>query len=264
MGEVMHGTGGHAGWGRVTLFVASVLILGNLAGLNYHALEGLGGLLFILSPAVVTMVMRLSGDGWSDAGFRVRRQDLGLCLGALFLFPALFALALVLGKAFEAVSFGEGVVERLLLALIFGAPAILLYAFSEEFAWRGYLEPKLAALGLSALRRHLLVGAIWALWHLGYVLSLANQPAIPLRLYLPLFFLACLAMAVIYGQWRAKTGSFWPAAIAHGSANALAWPLLDPALLTVSSPLWFAARPEGLVVLSALTVIAVSILRRNA
>ena len=249
---------------RVIVFVVTVLLIGNLAGLNYHAVQGLGGLVFILSPAVVTLVMRtVTRDGWADAGLGWGRGQSKTYPGAVLLFPAIFFFALASGTFLGQVQFGPGASSKLAMAVLTGAPVILLYAISEEFAWRGYLEPKLAALGMTALPRHLLVGLIWATWHTGYVLSGVNQSALPPLQYLFLFLLACFAMAVIYGQWRAKTGSFWLAAIAHGAANSLAWPLLNPEIVEVAAPRWFAARPEGLLSLAALSLIAVMIYRRR-
>lgn len=249
---------------RVAIFVILVLLLGNIAGLNYNALQGLGGLFFILSPVLVTVVMRtFTPDGWADAGFGWGQSRGSVALAAVMLFPAVFFFALASGAILGQVQFGTDATSLLITGVLTGAPVIFLYATSEEFAWRGYLEPKLATLGMTALPRHCLVGVIWATWHTGYVLSGTNQSALSPFQYLIFFLLACIAMSVIYGQWRVKTGSFWPAAVAHGAANGLAWPLLNPEIVTTSAPLWFAPRPEGLLVLGALGLISLIILRRT-
>jgi len=201
-------------------------------------------------------------DGWADAGLGWGQSRGLVALAAVQLFPAVFFFALASGTILGQVQFGADATNLLIAGVLTGAPVILLYAASEEFAWRGYLEPKLAVLGMAAMPRHCLIGVIWASWHTGYVLSGTNQSALPPFRYLILFLLACIAMSVIYGQWRARTGSFWPAAVAHGVANGLAWPLLNPEIVTTSAPLWFAARPEGLLVLGVLSLISVIVWRR--
>lgn len=250
---------------RVMIFVILVLAFGNLAGLNYYAADGLGGLLFILSPVLVTLGMRtFTQDGWTDSGLRMRLGQTQCLLFAFLIFPIIFFCVLASGSLLAQVQFGSDALQRLAIASLTSIPVIFLYATSEEFAWRGYLEPKLAALGMADIPRHLLVGVIWASWHTGYVLAGVNKSALPSVLYMVLFLLACIAMSVIYGQWRAKTNSFWPAAIAHGMANGLAWPLLNPELVQVHTPLWFAPRPEGLVALAALSLIALLVYKRRA
>ena len=254
-----------ARWRNIWIFAALVLGLGTLGGLNYFALDGLGGLLFILSPLLVTLAMRLfAGDGWGDVVWRPRLvRDARTYLAALVLFPTLFAVTLGLGVLFGAVAFQPGWPAALVAAILAGAPAILFFAFSEEFAWRGYLDPRLAALGLADLPRHALVAVIWGLWHVGYILTLPHYTPLPWAVFFPLFALAIFAMTVIYGAWRARTGTFWPAVLAHGVANTLAWPLLNPDIVSLTRPLLFSARPEALVVLAGLCVTAMILLRRG-
>ncbi len=50
--------------------------------------------------------------------------------------------------------------SALLSLLIFGVGAV-----AEEFGWQGYAYPRMAGLG-APLRRALVLGGIWALWHL--------------------------------------------------------------------------------------------------
>lgn len=254
-----------ASWRNVVIFTVAVLIIGNIAGLNYYAIDGLGGLIFILSPLLVTLVLRLfAGDGWTDSGFRLGLIGNGrVYLLALLLFPLAFGVALGLGAVFGAAQFQSGWGGKLLVLALGGALPILIYAFSEEFAWRGYLEPKLAALGVVGIRRFVAVGIIWGLWHVGYVFAIPDYTALPMAAFVPLFLLATTVMAVIYGVWRELTGSFWPAFLAHGVANILAWPLLDETVVTVSNPMLFAARPEALVVLVVLTGVALFALRKS-
>ena len=67
-----------------------------------------------------------------------------------------------------------------------------------------------------------------------------------------MFSVAVLAMAVIWGVARDRTGSVWPAVLGHGMANAVAWPLLAADVVVIDTPLLFGARPESLAVLPLL------------
>lgn len=67
----------------------------------------------------------------------------------------------------------------LLLASLFAAPLVnSLFAFGEEFGWRGYLLPKLMPLGKP--RAYTLLGVVWGLWHAPLILVGFNYPGWPL------------------------------------------------------------------------------------
>ena len=99
----------------------------------------------------------------------------------------------------------------------------ILQMFGEEFGWRGYLLPKLMPLG--GRKAVLLVGIIWAIWHwpsifMGaqYLFGYWGQPVVgPL-----LFVWYLLPVSTVYGWLTLRSGSVWPAAIAHGVNNACA------------------------------------------
>ncbi|HSE11209.1 MAG TPA: type II CAAX endopeptidase family protein [Rudaea sp.] len=100
-------------------------------------------------------------------------------------------------------------------ALISAIPAC-----GEEFGWRGFLQGRL--IERFGLRRGIVVlGTIWAFWHLpaqaaGY--NFPDHPLLgafvlsPIELAATSFFLAWLTL-------RAR--GFWPAALAHGAGNSI-------------------------------------------
>ena len=222
-----------------------------------------GALLFVLSPILMAVGLRTLGrEGWADAGLRLGRER-GWYAVALLLFPVLFLVPVVLGTLVGDVHLAPGAGERFAVLFATGLVARLTFAAFEEFGWRGYLEPRLAALGVPALRRHLAVGALWAVWHVPYIVAFGDgYTTLPLVVQIPMFTVAVLAMAVIWGVARDRTGSVWPAVLGHGMANAVAWPLLAADVVVVDTPLLFGARPESVVVLPLLLLTAVVVYRR--
>ncbi|MEV5897406.1 CPBP family intramembrane glutamic endopeptidase [Nonomuraea fuscirosea] len=100
------------------------------------------------------------------------------------------------------------------LATGFGLFLLLLpLAFCEEWAWRGFLLPRLRPLGpWPAL---LLSGLIWGLWHLpGYVGTNATAGLIP-------FLVTTVFFGVLLGWLRLASGLIWPGVIAHAANNTL-------------------------------------------
>lgn len=100
----------------------------------------------------------------------------------------------------------------ILVAPLFNA----VFAFGEEWGWRGYLLQKLLPLGQwPAL---LISGAVWGLWHLPVILLGYNYPLYPHAGWL-FMLVFCMLLGILFGWTRLASGSIWPAVIAHGALN---------------------------------------------
>jgi uncharacterized protein len=89
----------------------------------------------------------------------------------------------------------------------------------EELGWRGYALPKLEA-GHSALTASLVLGVLWAAWHLPYALTpgsmLASTP-------LPWFVLSVMASSILYTWMFNNTqGSVLITIVFHAAGNTTA------------------------------------------
>lgn len=113
-------------------------------------------------------------------------------------------------------------------------PGLFLCTFGEEFGWRAYLLPKLMPLG--SRKAVLLVSAIWGIWHwpailmgFNYGLDYWGEPVVG-----PLLFVLVLIFPSAFYAWvTLRSGSVWPAAIAHSADNAS------------NSLMWFFLRGEA-------------------
>ncbi|MFC8193617.1 CPBP family intramembrane glutamic endopeptidase [Cellulomonas sp. NPDC057328] len=140
-----------------------------------------------------------------------------------------------------------------LLAIPLAALVNSLLALGEEIGWRGWLLPALLPLGTwPAL---LVSGAVWGLWHaplilLGY--NFGRTDAVGVLLMVG----GCVAWGVLLGWLRLRSGSLWPAVVAHGSLNAVGG--LAALLVAVGeTPDMAVVGPLGLVGWGVLAVVAV-------
>jgi uncharacterized protein len=95
----------------------------------------------------------------------------------------------------------------------------LIPCFGEEWGWRGYLIPRLLPLGVwPAL---LLSGALWAFWHAPLVLRGFNYDSTGLT-GMAEMTVSCMLAGIVLGWLDIRSGSVWPAVVAHSSNNTFA------------------------------------------
>jgi uncharacterized protein len=129
-----------------------------------------------------------------------------------------------------------------------------LFAFGEEYGWRGFLMDELRSLG--PVRANLLTGVMWGLWHAPLILLGFNYG--PDRLLGILMMCAFTTpLAFIFWYARDYTGSLLAPALLHGAFNAFAGFFL----LFVAGRQPLIAAPVGLVGALALTCVAVGMSR---
>lgn len=216
----------------VTLGAGWIGIALDRAAENQNPQEGPGILLWLTLPLIAALALRaFGGDGWKDFGLRPNlRAGWKWYLIALLVAPLVAGVLLGIGAAVGAVSLSrfadKGLDAFLTVAGITFAGAMVKNIF-EEFAWRGYLTPRLQALGLEPLSNHLLTGVIWWGWHIPYWLYFLNrgdfaaQTSLDLTTFILLSLVLLVLNAILYGELRLASGTVWVPWLLHTVANAL-------------------------------------------
>lgn len=236
---------------NIGFFVFGVMAFATLGALMVRQGIAAGGLLFALSPALMALSFRsFGGDGWGDSAFALNIHGNGRdYLLLLLLFPAAYLLVGILGHLTGAIRFAPDLLDGFIAFVAAQAIALFLFALTEEIGWRGYLYPKLNALGLSAGRRDLIITFVWASWHIPYFAFAPNFQGWPLWQFAVLFVLSLYVTTVIYGHVQDRTHSIWPMVLAHTILSILSAPFADATLATVSQQPFLALRPEAIVVI---------------
>ena len=210
--------------------------LNNLTGNTQPPMQSLGALVWLTSPALAGIFLRaFGGDGWQDAGFGLDLiRGWKWYLVGILVYPLAGLLSFGLALALKAIS-ADGFAVQGFSAYLSAAGVMLTGALMknifEEFAWRGYLTPRLEAAKVHPLLNHLLVGVLWWSWHLPYyyyfldraVLKAAVATSIPVFLLIGLFVMPLTAL--LFGELRLLSRSVWPVFILHNVINALSMPL---------------------------------------
>ncbi len=124
-------------------------------------------------------------------------------------------------------------------------PVILFLALGEEVGWRGFLQPRASqVLGLKGAL--LLTGAVWAIWHYGFIIWAGYYSEGNLFLNLALFSVTIVLVAIVIGWIRAQSQSLWPAMLFHGMSNTV-WSFCNT-LFAIKHPGWvYVAGEAGMV-----------------
>lgn len=123
------------------------------------------------------------------------------------------------------------VVNVLLTAGVFSVMNLLATA-GEEFAWRGFLQGHMVeAFGVGG--GVVLLGLFWSFWHLPMLLMGYNHPDNPLLGSFVLSPIELVAVSFFYAWLTIRSGSFWPAALAHGAGNSIQEGVIGHLQLTV-------------------------------
>jgi membrane protease YdiL (CAAX protease family) len=206
----------------------------------------------LLGPSVVGIVLTRIVDGKS--GLRVlfsqmfrARLPLGWYM-ALLIPPILVLTVLFFLQKFVSPVYAP---NNFFIGILFGIPA----GFLEEIGWTGCAFPKMRSQS-NGLSPSILLGALWALWHLPVINYLGT--AIPHGIYwLPFFLafsLAMTAMRVLIAWMYTNTKSVLLAQLMHVSSTG-SLVILSPACVTArQETIWYALYGTALWVIVGIVV----------
>jgi membrane protease YdiL (CAAX protease family) len=227
---------------KAVLFYVIAITLSLLFILLFQALWPQARIiLHMLTPLLAGLIMLfvVTREGYTKEG----RTSLGLGrlglswwgLALLLPLPVLlfsYGSVWITGLARLATAPGDGGLSAPLLNFLPNLLVGVLFAFGEEFSFRGYLLPKLMDLGLK--RALVISGLLHGVWHLPLILLTPLYPTEGnLFIVLALFLLTLTAAGVVYGYLRLASNSLWPPTIFHGAFNAT-WDVFAAVTIAIS------------------------------
>ena len=251
-------------------FLVAFALAGAVVAFGEPLGEGVG-LMTMFTPAIAVLVVMLATG---EARSRAAWKGLGLGRAGWRGWPlAILAPVLVLLAAYSvvwALGLADFVAPQLTRSLpetgaevIIGLVLGLGLALAEEIGWRGYMLPRLAALG--PLGAMLLVGLLHGIWHLPLiVLTPFYHPDGNLLVVVPLFLATLTLAGVFYGWLRLATGSVWPVAVAHAVFNDALAALGGVTANASPTVQEYVAGESGVLVIAGLAVVALVLSRRVA
>jgi uncharacterized protein len=197
----------------------------NMLGLSGFAMAGVWSITPVVATLIVLLVVTRDGysrEGWKSLGLHRLGLNVWWIAFGVSLLISVVAAALVWATPLASFVVPEGgilmgVLKAIITLLLQVCVVALPFMLSEEIGMRGYLQPRLMSLGRR--RALLLVGLVWATWHMPLIFLTPLLPVGNKLISLPLFYGAVVAGSLFYGYLRIYTGSVWPSTIAHGVHN---------------------------------------------
>ena len=196
----------------------------------------LGMLIWLVTPLICTIFLRsFGGDGWKEAGFSINfKNNKKLYLISFLVYPLVTIIVIFLGLMTQGIRVTDVKVEftAYLGILLTQVGTQFIKNIFEESVWRAYLTNQLIKLKLSDLKLYLLVGFIWWIWHLPYIMKFLSEREIQNTLPVGRFAFFLIGMitvacwTVMYTEIFRLTKSVWPLVIMHTMEDAVINPLL--------------------------------------
>ena len=203
----------------------------------------LGLLIWLVSPLICTIILRtFGGDGWKNSGFTPNfKENKMMYLVSFFIYPTVTVIVILFGTITGSIKFPSTniAIGSYIGILLVQIAAQFIKNIFEESVWRAYLTNQLLKLKISDFKLYPLVGCIWWIWHLPYIMIFLSESevndALPVG-RVPLFligFVVVISWSVMYTEIFRITKSLWPLVIAHTMEDAVINPLLLMKIVTI-------------------------------
>ena len=133
-------------------------------------LESLGSGIFIASPIVCMILLRLlGGDGWKDFPIKPRfKQNTRWYIFAIVVYPMVIGITLFVGKLLGWVDVSKFSVAAYFPVFATAFLPVFIKNILEETAFRGYLTVKMEQLTKNEWVIYVVVAFVCQIWHLPY------------------------------------------------------------------------------------------------
>ncbi len=213
------------------------------------------------------LIFRAINKDWRSFGVKLQfRKSWAWYIISLLLYPIIIAAILTIGRITKTIDFANSFSVLTNSALASIIPLFIKNIF-EEFTWRGYLTPQIDKMGMSRFKNHLIVGGIWALWHLPFLdLMIRSYSQLSLWVAFPLMFTGIIVTAFVYGEIRIRSSTVWTAVILHTVGNSITNPLISMNIIKVVSGKEYIASPtiDNMAYIFLMFIVASILFRLNS
>jgi membrane protease YdiL (CAAX protease family) len=207
--------------------------------------ETLGMGLWLVSPFLTMLFIRLISRDWKDMGIRLRfKGNSRWYLFSLIIYPIVTILTVGLALMIGEASLSSVEINAILSIVAVSVGWNLIKNIFEEFSWRGYLTPKLIELKFNDWFIYLISGLVWALWHAPYYFVFLPDIYFETFSRVGFLLLACVlsvCWTVMFVEVYRLTKSVWPVVLMHAVEDGVPTTLVTISgviVLTKTGDIW--------------------------
>lgn len=189
--------------------------------------QTLGMGIWLVLPFLCGIIIRLVRKDWKDFGIKPNlKGNIKWYSLAIFVFPAFMLIFTLIAWIFGLVSFSSFSMSSFMPVIASMFVGLFIKNIFEDFAWQGYMTPKLVAAKVSDFKLYLIVGLVWAFWHAPYYLyflpdsfySSTSARLVDVFITSPVVI---TIWAVLFIEITRITRSVWPAVLMHTVEDAI-------------------------------------------
>ena len=187
--------------------------------------DTLGMGLWLILPLLTAITLSIVSRDWKNAGLTPKlKGNLKWYLLSLSLFPAIAVVTLSAAKLFGFVDLSKIEIDTVLPLIATGFAINIIKNVFEEFAWRGFLTPKLIEMKINDWLLYLISGLVWGLWHVPYYLiflddSVFEALSVSRVEFVFIATMIILCWNVIYVELFRLAKSVFPCTIMHATED---------------------------------------------
>lgn len=187
--------------------------------------NSLGMGLWLILPFLTGIILRIVYRDWKNIGLKLNiRDNKKWYILSIGIYLLVTAITIGLAKIFNLIEVSNFAKGSFLSLAIASATGGLLKNIFEEFAWRGYLTPKLIELKLNDWSIYGISGLVWALWHVPYYLVFLPDIYFESISRGRMVLMGCILMVcwtIMYVEIYRITKSVWPCVLMHTVEDAV-------------------------------------------
>lgn len=181
--------------------------------------------LWLALPLLCAIMLRIREKEWKSFGLtlNIKRGWIGYA-AAILIYPAITVITVLIAGVFGYLDVSVISWTAFITTTLVSLAGNFIKNIFEEFAWRGYLTPRLLECNLKDWQVYGISGLVWGLWHTAYYMVFLGDKYFTTSSRLETLMLGCLVTitgAVVYVEIYRIAKSVWPCVILHTVQNSI-------------------------------------------
>lgn len=181
--------------------------------------------IWLALPLLCAIIFRIREKEWGSFGLalNIKQGWFGYTV-AILTYPAITIITVLLAVCLGYVNVSMISWTAVISAALASFAGYFIKNIFEEFAWRGYLTPRLLECGLNDWLTYGISGMVWGLWHTAYYMVFLGDEYFLISSRLETLMFGCLVTvtgSVLFVEIYRITKSVWSCVILHSVQNSI-------------------------------------------